>query len=108
GPLEFAGFSITPVARDAMRCLHVRIIGAATALGWNPGDVQVGVFDVASLAVDAVLRVDDKARRTALFHPFVDPRWAIARGGPAIDVMFRRLLQRRIGHLEMRRLVLLA
>src|SRR6266702_2274950 len=103
-PLEFAGFSIMPVVRDgapATLCLHVRIIGAATALGWNPGDVLVGVFDVASLAVDAVLRVDDKARRTALLHPFVDPGWAIARGGPAIDVMLRRLLQRRIGHLEM-------
>src|SRR5262245_18233302 len=88
-------------------CLHVRIIGAATTLRWNPGDVLVGIFDVASFAVDAVLRVDHKAGRTPLLDPFVDPGWAIARRGPAIDVMLGRLLQRQIGHLEMWRLVLL-
>src|SRR5215475_511067 len=87
--------------------LHVWIVWPTTAFRWNPGDILVGVLDIASFAVNAVLSIDDKARRAPLFDPFVNTSRAIARGGPAVHVMLRRLLQSRIGHLEMRGLVLL-
>src|SRR5436189_223401 len=38
--------------------LHVRIVGPAAALGRDPDDVLGRVLDVASFAMDAVLRVD--------------------------------------------------
>src|SRR5262249_25791413 len=37
---------------------HIRIIRPAPALGRNPGDVLIGIFDVASFAMNAILRVD--------------------------------------------------
>ena len=37
---------------------HIRIIRAATALGRNPGDVLIGILDVAGFAVNTILRVD--------------------------------------------------
>src|ERR1039457_60224 len=52
---------------------HVLIIRPAAALGRNPGDVLIRVLDVAGFAVDAILRVDDKFRRTRLLNPFIDP-----------------------------------
>src|SRR5471032_510857 len=51
---------------------HIGIFRAAAALRRHPGDVAVGVLDVAGFAVDAVLRVDHKARLTALLDPLVD------------------------------------
>src|SRR3546814_13042917 len=42
--------------------LHVRIIGASTAFGYHPIDVLGGILDVARLAMDAVLGVDDELR----------------------------------------------
>src|SRR3546814_16123343 len=42
--------------------LHVRIIGASTAFGDHPIDVLGGILDVARLAMDAVLGVDDELR----------------------------------------------
>src|SRR5258708_40176591 len=41
---------------------HRLIIRSATALRRNPGDITVGILDVAGFAVDAILRVDDEAR----------------------------------------------
>ena len=76
---------------------HVRIFRPAAALRRHPGDVAVGVLDVAGFAVDAVLRVDHEPRLSALLHPFVDAGRAIARRGPGIDVVLGRLLQRHVG-----------
>ena len=40
---------------------HRLIIGPAATLRRNPGDIAVGILDVAGFAVDAILGVDDKA-----------------------------------------------
>src|SRR5262249_32346919 len=77
---------------------HVGIIRAAAAFRQHPGNVAVRVFDVASLAVHAVLRVDDKARLASLLHPFVDARRAIACGRSGVDVVLGGLLQRHVGN----------
>ena len=46
--------------------LHVGIIGAATALRRYPDDVLCRVLDVASFAVDTVLRIDLQLRSAAV------------------------------------------
>ena len=51
---------------------HRLIIGSATALGRNPGDVAVWILHVAGFAVDAILGVDDEAWPGRLLDPLVD------------------------------------
>jgi hypothetical protein len=48
------------VTAGAPRSSHIRIVRASTAFGRNPGDVFIGVLDIAGFAVDAVLGVDHK------------------------------------------------
>src|SRR5580693_2963269 len=83
---------------------HIRVIRPAAAFGWHPGDVLVGVLDVAGFAVDAILRVDDEARLATLLDPFVDAGWAIARRRPGIDVVLGGFLQSPVAHQKMHRL----
>src|SRR4051812_36071973 len=65
--------------------LHVRVIGASAAFGSDPVDVLGRVLDVASLAVDAVLRVDLEPGFTVLaLHEFVDACRTITLFGPCI------------------------
>src|SRR5262249_22196683 len=66
--------------------LHARVVRSAATLGHGPVDVLVGILDVASLAVHAVLSVDDIARSLRLLQPFVHPGGAVAagRGGMAV------------------------
>jgi hypothetical protein len=69
--------------------LHIRIVRAAAALWRHPIDVLRRVLDVARLAVDAILRIDNKMR-IALFRligivHFIDgggqkPRWLAISG----------------------------
>src|SRR4029077_6407357 len=87
--------------------LHIGIFWSPTPLRRLPGDVAVGILDVASFAVDAVLRVDHKARLPTLLHPLIDPGWAVARRRPGIDVMLRSFLERHVGAPEGGWLVLL-
>src|ERR1035438_7145642 len=75
---------------------HIWIVGPAAALRRNPGDVLIRVLDVASFAVDAILRVDDEFRRAALVYPFINAGRAIACGRSIENVMFGALLQRHI------------
>jgi hypothetical protein len=37
---------------------HIRIVRPAATFGRNPGDVLIGILDVAGFAVNAILRVD--------------------------------------------------
>src|SRR6266851_2015102 len=97
------GSIVTPRASRS----HIRIVRPAAALGRNPGDVPIGILDVASLAVHAVLRVDHESGRASLLHPFVDAGRAIAGRRAGINVVLGRLLQAGIGDLEVDRLVLL-
>jgi hypothetical protein len=50
----------TPCARGELTqsWSHRLVIGTAAALRRNPGDIAVGILDVAGLAVDAILSVD--------------------------------------------------
>src|SRR5687768_5070407 len=86
---------------------QARICRTAAALWAGPGDVAGRVLDVAGLAVDAVLRVDLKARLRAFPHNLVDGRRTIAlRGlGEARQVLPDR--HRWVGEPEMDRLILL-
>src|ERR1700728_1007948 len=85
---------------------HVWIVGATATFGRNPGNVAVRVLDVARLAVDAVLRIDDVFQVFAFAHPLVDAGRTISGRRAAVDVMLRRPLQIEIGHMEMCRLIL--
>src|SRR4029079_9944338 len=51
---------------------HIRVLRSAAALRRHPDYVAVGVLDIAGFAVDAVLRVDHKARLAALLDPLLD------------------------------------
>src|SRR5690242_12750394 len=55
------------------RALHRLVVRTAAAFRWNPGNVAVRVLHVAGFAMDAILRVDDKARTASLLDPFIDP-----------------------------------
>src|SRR6202163_547770 len=72
-------FSSTP--------LHILVVRPAAALRRDPDDVAVGVLDVAGLAVDAVLRIDDVTRIPLLVDPFIDAGRAVARRGAGKHVM---------------------
>src|ERR1700759_5029197 len=86
---------------------HPLIVGSTAALRRNPGDIAVGILDVAGFAMDAVLRVDLVERSRAFLDPFVDAGRAIAIRRSGKYVMLGRLLQVHVGDLEMNRLVLL-
>src|SRR5450631_2190080 len=72
------------IARDPS---HIRVIRSATAFGRNPGNVLIRVLDVAGFAMDAILRVYDELRRTALLNPFIDTSRAIARRRPGKNIV---------------------
>ena len=91
----------------AIRRLHIRIIRTAAAFGRHPSDVLVGVFNIAGFAVDAVLRVDHKARSAGFLDPFINGGRAVTRRGSGIDVVLGRFLQSIVAHQEVDRLVLL-
>ena len=61
--------------------LHIRIVRPTSALGRDPLYVFGRVLYIASFAVDAVLRVDDKARVCMTcrvrVNNFVDASWAV-------------------------------
>src|SRR5690606_39016718 len=80
----------------------------------DPVDVLVRVLDVTSLAVDAILRVDDEARILDLWigggvavriDPFVDADRAISCRGAGEDVVLGPLLQIHITDDQVYRLV---
>src|SRR6185437_3508623 len=60
--------------------LHIRIVRTAATFRRGPFDVLLRVLDVASFAVNTVLRVDLKAWTFGLLHDFVDAGRAIALG----------------------------
>src|SRR3954454_6446186 len=93
--------------QSAELSLHIGIFWSPTPLRGLPGDVAVGILDVASFAVDAVLRVDHKARLPTLLHPLINTGRAVARRRPGVDVMLRCLLERHVADPQVRRLVLL-
>src|ERR1700678_3519713 len=86
---------------------HILIVRPAAAFRRYPGNVAVRVLDIASLAVDAVLRVDDVTRLTRLFDPLIDTGRAVACGRPGIDIVLRGELQRRPLHPQVNRLIFL-
>src|SRR5262249_2759513 len=78
---------------------HVLIVCTAAAIRRHPVNVLIWVLDVASLAVDAILRVDDVRQNAALLYPFINLGGTVARGGASIDVVLGRPLQCRIRYL---------
>src|SRR6266567_1260394 len=72
---------------SVLRKSHIRVVRSATTFWRNPGNILVGVLDVTSFAVDAVLRVDYEFRRTRFFHPFIDTGRAITRRWAGKHVM---------------------
>src|SRR4051812_34977430 len=98
----------TYAAWRPVRGLHVGVIGSFSTLRHHPDDVLRGIFDVASLAVDAVLVVDLEARAPPLlFDHLVDAGRTIAWGGLGPSRQVDRDRDRRVLELQMRRLVLL-
>src|SRR5438477_5203363 len=76
---------------------HRLIIRPATALWGNPGDVAVGILDIAGFAVDAVLRVDDELRLAGLLDPFIDSGRTVPVRWSGENVVLGRLLQLHVG-----------
>src|SRR6516165_10582684 len=55
------------------RCpLHLAVVRTASALRSSPCDVAGGILDVAGLAVNAVLRINDELEVGTLADPLVD------------------------------------
>src|SRR5215831_13152348 len=66
-------------SRGRSRCqLHLGVVRTASALRSSPCDVADGILDVAGLAMDAVLRVDDQLEVGTLADPLVDAGWTIS------------------------------
>src|SRR3546814_9068175 len=93
---------------EAKRVLHIGIVRASAAFGYNPVDVLGRILDVARLAMNTILGIDLEAWRTFLqTDHFVDPCRTIALGGLIIK---RQIVLYRDGgvlELEMNRLILL-
>src|SRR4249920_4228549 len=85
--------------------LHVRVVWPAAAFGRNPGDILVGILDVARFAVDAVLRIDHEFRCARFFHPFIDAGWAVPRSRAGKHIVFGLFLQPKIGNAQVDRLI---
>src|SRR5262245_28859339 len=58
---------------------HVRVVRSSTTFGRNPGNILIGVLDIARFTVDAVLRVDHEFWGARFLDPFINPRRAITR-----------------------------
>src|SRR5262245_65436677 len=80
---------------------RVVLVRSAAAFGRDPCDVPVRVFDIARLAVNAVLRVDHELQIGPLTHPLVDSRRAIALRRTAIDIVLGCLLELHVGDTKM-------
>jgi len=84
---------------------HIRVIWPPAALGRNPGDVLIGVFDIAGFAVDAVLGVDHEPGRTRLLYPLIDAGRAIPGRGPSEYIVLGFFLQRHVSDMKMNGLI---
>ena len=70
---------------ESLNCLHPRIVRPTTTFRRDPVDVLGRVFDVAGLAVHAVLRVDLQRIVTRWrFDVLVYACWAVARLRPCV------------------------
>ena len=67
-----------PLFNNALFYLHVRIVWAATAFGYHPGNVLTGVLYVAGFAVDTVLRVNLKSWNIILHDDLVHTHRAVS------------------------------
>src|SRR5216684_947441 len=90
-----------PATQPVTRALHGLVIGSATALRRNPGNVAIGILHVTGFAVNAVLGVDHEFGTRRLIHPFIDARRAITIRRSGIDVVLRGLLQIHVRDLQM-------
>src|ERR1700679_4138237 len=72
---------------------HRLVVGTAATLRRNPGDVAVGILDVAGFAMDAILGVDLEPGARRFLDPLVNAGRAIAVGGAGIDIVPGGLLQ---------------
>src|SRR3974390_89238 len=94
-------------ATSAGSPLQARIVRSAPALGDRPVDVLVRILDVACLAMDAVLSVDDVARPVRLLQPFVHARRAVATRQASINVVLGVFLHGEVCNAQVDRLILL-
>src|SRR4051812_45708044 len=51
--------------REELLSSHIWVVRTPASFGRHPNDVLIRVLDIASFAVDAVLRIDDVAQRAA-------------------------------------------
>src|SRR4051794_17706886 len=93
--------------RYSVEGLHIDVVRPAAALGRDPVDVLVRVFDIACFAMNAVLGVDLVSPAARVLDPLVNPRRAVALRRSAIDVVLGPLLQLHVLDLEVARLILL-
>ena len=109
-PNELSPSRCQPKAAILRHSSHVRIIRPASAFRRDPFNVFGGVLDVASFAMDAILRVDDKARVCATglarVNDLVDAGWAIKPRG--LSKPRKIVTDRNVGivQAEMNRLIL--
>src|SRR4249919_2768527 len=92
GRHQITSFGIAQATRNRLAATQ-----QAAAFGRNPGDILVGILDVARFAVDAVLRIDHEFRCARFFHPFIDAGWAVPRRGAGEHIVFGLFLQPKIG-----------
>ena len=85
--------------------LHVRVRGAAEPFGADPVNILRGVFDIAGLAVHAVLGVDLKSRTVLFMHDFIHAGGAVSLRGLSVVREVDGNRNARIAQREMARLI---
>src|SRR5215472_19062318 len=107
--ITFSFICLDPLTSIHSPASHIRVIGPAASLRYDPIDVLPGVLDVAGLAVNAILRVDLQiwVARLCLPHDFVDAGGTITLFRRIVEPIVDRDRLRRIAQAQMRGLVLL-
>ena len=59
---------------------HLGVGGPTTPFRGDPGDILAWIFDVASLAMDTILRIDLKPFTALVIDDLIDSGWTVALG----------------------------
>src|SRR5439155_23086219 len=111
-PLELGCGKCRPRIFPSILCQrarsHVRVIRAAAPFRYDPIDILLRILDVASLAVNAILRVDLQIWVSCFnwAHDFIDARGTITLFRRIVEPIVDRDRLRRVAQAEMGGLVL--
>src|SRR6266851_3811156 len=108
-PAFALSISSLSLRRRSRQRSHIRVVRSAPAFGYDPVDILPRILDVASLAVNAILRVDLQSFAAArrLRHDLIDPGRTIALLGRIVERIVYGDRQIGVLQLQMRGLILL-